>query len=233
MSTRCTTHFLDEEGVVAIVYRHWDGYPKVAGTDLCKFITRCKKLSNSRLGDASYLAARYVVFLGEVFASDGMFEDPAGKLHKHAYNFKNPTEKRKYVIIPRKNRLNFTGVGIVLTDPGDIEYRYTVDCSKIVNGRPEVKCFKVNIGDDGRDKTREEVPIPGFTKVAPVVETWKEVRTVPSRTNRKKSYTIERNSATMALRCSCPDFKYRASKNGPCKHICALPVTTRYIEGVV
>ena len=38
--------------------------------------------------------------------------------------------------------LDFLGVGIVMEDPGDIEYKYLVECH---NGdkRPEVKCVKV------------------------------------------------------------------------------------------
>jgi hypothetical protein len=239
MSTRSTTHFIytdpdtGKAETLAIVYRHSDGYPKGAGVDLCKFITRCKALKNTqggtRLNDPSYLAARYVVFLAEMFAYDYAFVDSEGKLHKHAVDPKNPNAERKYVQIPRKNRLNFISCGVVMSDPWDIEYRYTVDCGKIgPNGRPEVKCFKVNIGDDGQDKTREEVQIPGFTKVKPVAEAWDVVRTVSSRTKSNKTYTIERNSVTMALRCSCPDFKYRASKNGgTCKHLHSLPLRSR------
>jgi hypothetical protein len=152
MSTRSTTHFIETDPITgkvytaAIVYRHTDGYPKGAGVDLFKFITKCKALTDSRLSDPSYLAAKYVVFLAEIFASDGMFQSPDGTFHKHAYNFKNPDEKRKYVQVPRKNRLNFLSVGIVSSDPGDIEYRYVVDCGKIDPGtkRPNVKCFKVH-----------------------------------------------------------------------------------------
>jgi hypothetical protein len=237
MSTRSTTHFIYTDSdtgkieTLAIVYRHSDGYPKGAGRDLCQFLTRCKKLQDSRLTDPSYLAARYVVFLAEMFASDYAFQDPQGKLHKHAVDPKKPNEKRKYVTVPRKNRLNFISCGVVMSDPWDIEYRYTVDCSKIdpKTGRPEVKCYKVNIGDDGQDKTRQEVPIPGYTKVVTVVETWDVVRSVVSRSKASKTYNIERNSVTMALRCTCPDFKYRANKNGGyCKHLHSVPLSTRY-----
>jgi hypothetical protein len=241
MSTRSTTHFIETDPssgeiyTAAIIYRHSDGYPKGAGKDLFKFISRCKKLADSRLTDPSYLAARYVVFLGELFATDYAFEDSTGKRHKHAYNPKNPKEKLKYVTIPKKNRLDFISCGVVMQDPLDIEYRYVVDCGKIdKTGRPEVKCFKVNIGDDGRDISCVEVPIPGRTKAAPIVEKWETISTVPSRTNHRKSYTIERNNITMALRCSCPDYQYRAHKTGPCKHIHSLPVSARYaVAGAV
>jgi hypothetical protein len=235
MGTRSTTHFIEGGETVAIVFRHWDGYPKVAGRDLCKFITLCKnKLKRSeggsRLNDPSYLAAKYVVYLAEIFAADGMFKAPDGKLHKHIPLGVTDATPFEYVRVPRKNRLDFLSVGIVMADPSDIEYRYTVTCDKIdpKTGRPEVKCFKVNMDDFGNDKTREEMPIPGYTKVAPVVETWDEVRTVPSRSKHNKTYVIERNNATMALRCSCPDFKFRCKNGGTCKHIDSIPVRTRY-----
>jgi hypothetical protein len=170
MSTRSTTHFIDSSNidpktgkayVGAIAYRHSDGYPSGNGRDLWHFITLCKKLKDSRLYDSSYLAAKFVVYLAEEFATDYMFQSPDGKLHKHF------TEGYKSITVPRKNRLEFISVGIMMSDPWDIEYRYTVDCGKIdpKTKRPEVRCFKVSIGDDGNDKTCEEVPIPGFTKV--------------------------------------------------------------------
>jgi len=190
MGTRSTTHFISEGETCAIVYRHWDGYPKGAGVDLCKFITRCKKLTDHRLNDPNYLAARYVVFLGEIFAADDMFKDPKGNLHKHIPVGVTDKDNWKYVKVPRKDRLNFLSVGIMMSDPLDIEYRYTVDCGKIVNGRPEVKCFKVNIGDDGKDTYCVEVTIPGRTKVTPVVESWDLLATIPSRTHRNGSAVL-------------------------------------------
>lgn len=67
MSTRSTTHFTHNADTVAIIYRHMDGYPEGAGVDLLQFLNRCKGLSDSRLTDPSYLAAKYVVFLAEMF----------------------------------------------------------------------------------------------------------------------------------------------------------------------
>ena len=120
MSTRSTTHFIDSRWidqntgkpyVDAIVYRHSDGYPEAAGRDLFTFLLRSQSLADSRLTDASYLAARYVVFLSQKFASA---DDP----------------------------LDFTSVGILMQDPGDIAYRYTVDCGTLTaEGLPVVKCF--------------------------------------------------------------------------------------------
>jgi len=117
MSTRSTTHFVDSsfstEGkppyLSAIIYRHCDGYPEGAGKDIIAFLKKCKALRDSRLDDVSYLAARYVAFLGDQFGD--------------------------------VNSLDFRSVGVMMEDPGDIEYRYTVDCGKIgEDGLPEVRC---------------------------------------------------------------------------------------------
>lgn len=69
MSTRSTTHFTYGEGSepVAIVYRHSDGYPSGAGIDIKKFLKQCSRLNDSRFDDPSYLAAKYVVFLADMF----------------------------------------------------------------------------------------------------------------------------------------------------------------------
>ena len=73
MSTRSTTHFVDSQATylngkpMAIIYRHSDGYPSGAGRDLLSFLKECKKLKDSRLSDSSYLAAKYIVFLADMF----------------------------------------------------------------------------------------------------------------------------------------------------------------------
>jgi hypothetical protein len=228
MSTRSTTHFIEtdpETGKVytaAIVYRHPDGYPKGAGVDLCKFITKCKALRDSRLSDPSYLAAKYVVFLSEIFAADGMFQSPDGKLHKHIPLGITDNDKWKYVRVPRKNRLDFISVGVVAQDPPDIEYRYTVDCGKIDpdTKRPEVKCFKVHSHrvpgtQDDWTYSYEEVAIPGRTKApAPVKDEFINEHIVHSHTEAGVSYEVKQNRTTLAWTCSCPCFKYRKH----CKH---------------
>lgn len=120
MSTRCTTHFRDNGRNVAIIYRHGDGYPDGHGTDLLAFLKECAKLWDPRLNDPSYLAAKLVVFLADAFRS------------------------------PQASLLEFLFVGVVMSDPEDIEYMYTVDCGE--GEWPVVKCFEVG---------GEEVPIPG------------------------------------------------------------------------
>jgi len=127
MSTRSTTHFLASDCTfnnTAIIYRHSDGYPEGAGRDLISFLKQCKALRDSRLDDPSYLAARYVVFLADMF--------------NNRYDSKTGNRIRN------ESKLDFISVGVMPDDPCDIEYRYTVDCGKIgKNGLPEVKCFEV------------------------------------------------------------------------------------------
>lgn len=127
MSTRSTTHFVENGRVVAIIYRHSDGYPSGAGSDILRFLDECAALNDSRFGDPSYLASKYVVFLADIFNRDWQ------------------TNK------PKASKLDFISVGVVMEDPGDIEYRYTVECGDraaghIRNGKacPVVKCFKVS-----------------------------------------------------------------------------------------
>lgn len=130
MSTRSTTHFLDSElskKPTAIIYRHSDGYPEGAGADLLAFVERCALLPDSRFTDASYLAAKYVVYLAEMFAVN----------YNHNIPGSDPT--------PKAERLDFLSVGVCNADPGDIEYCYHVICDGSgANHRPQVKCFKVN-----------------------------------------------------------------------------------------
>jgi len=124
MSTRCTTHFKDNGADVAIIYRHGDGYPDGHGTDLLAFLKECAKLRDPRFGDPSYLAAKLVVYLANAFRS------------------------------PQAPLLEFISVGVVMEDPEDIEYMYTVDCGE--GEWPVVRCYEVG---------GEEVPIPGnFTQ---------------------------------------------------------------------
>ena len=106
----------------AIIYRHNDGYPEGLGQELVRFIQEVRQLQDSRLDDPSYLAAKWVVF--DVL------------LHQAYHAASN--EQRKAVgqepyypdPIPR---LDFLSIGIVMEDPGDIEYRYHV----IADGRVE------------------------------------------------------------------------------------------------
>ena len=121
MSTRSTTHFQRDGITEAIVYRHSDGYPDGHGTDLLNFFKLLKKtLPDNRFNDPSYLAAKVVVWLSEQFNIDYI------------------TDK------PKANRYDFLSVGVVMEDPGDIEYRYEVNCSEMKNDMPQVKCFSIS-----------------------------------------------------------------------------------------
>jgi len=111
MSTRSTTHFAYRLGAEpeAIIYRHADGYPEGAGKDIFRFLDEVGKLADTRFGDPSYLAAKYVVFLAREFAV--------------SYDW---DEDHKFVTKPNESPLDFISVGVLREDPGDIEYRYTI-----------------------------------------------------------------------------------------------------------
>ncbi len=150
MSTRSTTHFVDSQAIylkgspMAIIYRHSDGYPEGAGRDLVQFLKECKKLKDSRLSDSSYLAAKYVVFLADMFNSGYERNPKTGDLEKVRY----------------ASKLEFISVGVMNSDPEDIEYRYTVDCGKLDSktGLPEVKAYQVS--ELGGVWSQTEVKIP-------------------------------------------------------------------------
>jgi hypothetical protein len=133
MSTRSTTHFQDGDREVAIIYRHSDGYPGAAGADLLKFFDEVQRqTSDTRFDDPSYLAAKYVVFLA------GQFAHTYGKLPNGEYGY------------TKSEPLDFLSVGVLMSDPSDIEYRYRVDCSKRVDDRPRVIVQEVGFQSDDK-----------------------------------------------------------------------------------
>jgi hypothetical protein len=119
MSTRCTIHFhgYGTPDIRAIIYRHCDGYPDGehgVPADLERFFKEVESQTrDTRFSDPSYLAAKFVVWQAGEFARDD------------------------------SRPLDFLSVGVVMQDPGDIEYRYHVTCGTDWNGsRPEVNWEK-------------------------------------------------------------------------------------------
>ena len=120
MSTRATVHFQQGGETQAIVYRRSDGYPEGLGKDLKTFFSAVKKqTSDTRFNDPAYLAAKFVVWQASQYA------------RKYHYETQTYTPAQP---------LDFLGVGVVLEDPGDIEYRYLVSCD---NRAPSVKIEKL------------------------------------------------------------------------------------------
>jgi hypothetical protein len=110
MSTRCSVHFTDEgsDRVQANVYRHYDGDPETAQADLAQFFRDVQaQTPDTRFSDASYLAAKYVVW-------------QAGQAGRYAW------QAGQYARVP--GELEFTGVGVQVNDPLDIDYVHTVEC---------------------------------------------------------------------------------------------------------
>jgi len=111
MSTRCNIHFTwGSQDTEANIYRHYDGYPDGVLPDLQKFFADVEaQTGDTRFNDASYLAAKFVVWQASQFAQDA------------------------------SKPLAFLGLGVVPGDAGDGEYVYTVNCGKPgPDGRPEV-----------------------------------------------------------------------------------------------
>ena len=144
MSTRSTTHFLGRFGErpTAIIYRHSDGYPEGAGKDLLAFFEKVRSdTMDTRFGDASYLAAKYVVFLAQMFSRK--FErTPSGE---YEYRDNEPWS------------LDFLSVGVMDEDPSDIEYRYIVDCSQEVNEGSALRRPRVTVVETGYGSTPDKV----------------------------------------------------------------------------
>ena len=104
MSTRATIHFRSYGETEAIVYRHSDGYPAGLGKDLKLFFKDVKAqcegtMNGTRFNDPAYLAAKFVVWQADKYCKD-IF-----------------------------GKLNFVGIGVCLEDPGDIQYRYILECT--------------------------------------------------------------------------------------------------------
>uniref|UniRef100_A0A6H2A5E3 Uncharacterized protein n=1 Tax=viral metagenome TaxID=1070528 RepID=A0A6H2A5E3_9ZZZZ len=100
MSTRATVHFQAAGETQAIIYKHTDGYPEGLGKDLKTFFKDVEsQTSDTRFNDPTYLAAKFVVWLAKQYTG-------------------NPEKP-----------LEFLSVGVVIEDPGDIEYRYLLNCS--------------------------------------------------------------------------------------------------------
>lgn len=101
MSTRSVVNFCYNEHIEAKVYRHRDGYPETVLEDLARFFTSVKEqTADTRFHDPSYLAAKFVVW----------------QAHEYADDLEKP--------------LAFLGVGILMVNPGDIEYEYFINCNK-------------------------------------------------------------------------------------------------------
>lgn len=125
MSTRCNIHFNYYDGKTAAnIYRHSDGYPDGVLPDLERFFADVEaQTDDTRFSDASYLAAKFVVWQATENAQIWAFDYITGK----------PGEVKP---------LNFLGVGVVMQDAGDGEYVYEVTEARN-GGRPTVTHRKV------------------------------------------------------------------------------------------
>lgn len=136
MSTRCNIHFCEGSTVVANIYRHSDGYPNTEHgvlNDLKKFFKEVQRQTkDTRFSDASYLAAKFVVWQANENVKGAT--DCIDRMVKAVPDLAPGYEKQR----PGGN-LDFLSLGITNEDAGDGEYVYTVDCAKHdKKGYPEV-----------------------------------------------------------------------------------------------
>ena len=111
MSTRCTLHFGYGDKPAAIIYRHSDGYPDGVLPDLERFFADVEaQTKDTRFDDPTYLAAKFVVWQANDYVVAAR---------------KYPWRKGETV-----HMLDFLSVGVMLRDPGDIEYRYLINCGQ-------------------------------------------------------------------------------------------------------
>lgn len=141
MSTRCVINFEDSYGK-AKIYRHSDGYPESAVgvlADLDKFFAAVEdQTGDTRFSDPSYLAAKFVVWQAGENAKIG------------AYHYDRDKNGELVRVEDEVKPLAFLGVGILDTNPGDIEFEYTVHCegSDPFNpSRPNVTWRRVPFGE--------------------------------------------------------------------------------------
>jgi len=138
MSTRCNIHFNHGTDICANIYRHSDGYPgKVKdGTEaeygvlsdlLTFFNVLLAEVPDNRMGDAEYLAAKFLVWQSQQLTQYGRVYQPhEGPVGEDGYGPAHP--------------LQFLGVSPCLQDHGDIEYIYELDCSdRDAKGCPAVR----------------------------------------------------------------------------------------------
>jgi hypothetical protein len=76
-----------------------------------------------------------------------MFNNPFGKQANGEYGYTRNASK-----------LDFLSVGILQDDPGDIQYRYVIDCGNLVKGKPTVTAYQVSERDGVWSQTEEKIP---------------------------------------------------------------------------
>lgn len=118
MGTRCTVNFHGhEDRLVGKIYKHWDGNPEEMLEVLEQFLSDVANQTQvSRFRDPSYLSAKYVVWQAAKYATD------------------------------KDKPLDFSSVGIMMGDPGDIEYSYHLYCNRPGTHRPEIEYDDVYTG---------------------------------------------------------------------------------------
>lgn len=155
MSTRSMTDFVHGDTVRARIYRHSDGYPEGAGVDIYRFFGDVEaQTADRRFDDASYLAAKYVVWLAREFSRY------SSEAYDAARGLESAQREEAAVAYGREHPLAFLSVGVAMEYPCDIAFIYVVDCSAHdERGYPLVRCHAVDHSAD-EVVAGEQVEIP-------------------------------------------------------------------------
>ena len=109
MGTSAQVNFLngDDSIPTASLYFHFDGYPENMEPFLQDFFNEVEEnVQDTRFGDASYLAAKLVVYAANIFT-------------QYSYPASNPD----------KHRLDFLSLGIIPSSGYGTDYVYDVRCT--------------------------------------------------------------------------------------------------------
>lgn len=137
MSTRCVINFGTDGEVEAKIYRHSDGYPDGVLPDLQEFFAEVERqTSDTRFNDPCYLAAKFVAWQSRQYALTQAQATVMRQNKLQDWPAANHGSVQRYLT---EHYLDFLSVGVMMENPGDIEYEYFVDCdSRGSDGRPEV-----------------------------------------------------------------------------------------------
>ena len=109
MATRSNIHFTNEHGIASNIYVHYDGYPENRLAELAQFFQDVKEATR-----------------------DTRFNDPTYLAAKFVVWYAGK-------MAADKHPLDFLGIGVAQKDNLDIDYVYTVNCSRITEeGFPTV-----------------------------------------------------------------------------------------------
>ncbi len=220
MGTRSLTIFKDGQEEIAVLYRHFDGYPEVHGMDLAGFLSGLKIVngipfgSNDRMANgASCLAVQMIHYLKQKEAYDPCrksYHGGAGNLYLCKAGTRDSGEEWTYVLTCLPD-----------TDSVQVEVWNGEEgkSDKVFEGPArDFSCF-CNEVKDKRDAERAAACRKTYGDVKYINKAIKDVRklgivTVPSKSEPGVFHKVARLSNGEMV-CTCKGFEHRKT----CRHI--------------